>query len=257
MKVVRLFGIGFSLSLRRTVAFRANLLFDIALAVVALLSTIAATLVIFSHTNSLAGWHEPEVLVLIGTFELLSGIKATFVDPNLAAFPTRGVRDGGLDHHLLQPAPSMFLVSLSTATPLAGVQIPLGIAVVGVASHPSSAVAVLVWVVLVLAATITMWAVGMLFASLAFWVPRLDLHSLYGNAWQLARYPADLYARPVRLLFTYVLPIALIATVPARALAGTLGAGAVLVALGTSVLTVLLAIFVWRLGLRRYTGATS
>jgi ABC-2 type transport system permease protein len=132
VKIVRLFGIGFALSLRRTVDFRVNLVFDLLLAVVALLSTIAATLVIFSHTNSLAGWAEPQMLVLIGTFEPLSGIKAAFADPGLAAFPTRGVRDGGLDHQLLRPASSMFLVSLSTATPLAGLQIPLGALVVAI-----------------------------------------------------------------------------------------------------------------------------
>jgi ABC-2 type transport system permease protein len=261
VKLLRLFGIGFSLSLRQTVAFRVNLLLDTVLAVVALLSTIATTLVIFSRTDSLAGWTEPEVIVLIGTFELLSGVKATFVDPNLAAFPSRGVRDGGLDQHLLKPAPSMFLVSLSTATPLAGVQIPLGLAVVGISvvtsGHPPGLGAVLVWLLLVLAATVTMWAVGMLFASIAFWAARLDLHSLYSNAWQLARYPADIYARPIRLLFTYVLPVALIATVPARALVGTLDLTAVLVALGTSIVAVLMATAVWRQGLKQYTGATS
>jgi ABC-2 type transport system permease protein len=257
VRLLRLLGIGFSLSLRQTVAFRVNLLFDTGLAVVALLSTIATTLVIFSRTDSLAGWSESDVIILIGTFELLSGIKATFVDPNLAAFPTRGIRDGGLDHHLLRPAPSMFLVSLSTATPLAGVQIPLGLVVVGLSAHPPGLGAVALWLVLVTAATVTMWAVGMIFASIAFWAPRLDLHSLFSNTWQLARYPADTYARPVRLLFTYVLPVALIATVPARALAGTLDVTAVVAALGTSVVAVMVATVVWRQGLKRYTGATS
>jgi len=55
--------------------------------------------------------------------------------------------------------------------------------------------------------------VGILLASLAFWVPRQDLHSLFSNAWQLARYPADIYARPLRHLFTYAVALALIATV--------------------------------------------
>ncbi|MGW4484077.1 hypothetical protein ACWEOE_09585 [Amycolatopsis sp. NPDC004368] len=60
------------------------------------------------------------------------------------------------------------------------------------------------WAVLVVAATATTWAVGMIFASLAFWAPKLDLHSLFGN-----------------------------------------------------VVAVLVALLVWRTGLRRYTGASS
>ncbi|MFJ4923702.1 ABC transporter permease [Streptomyces sp. NPDC088725] len=261
MKLIRLLRISFSMSLRQALAFRVNLIFDTVMAVVALLSTFAAVLIIFSRTDTLAGWTKPEMFVLIGTFELLSGIKATFVDPNLASFPARGIREGRLDHHLLQPAPSMFLVSLSTATPLAGVQIPLGLAVVGVSVStgdrlpgPGPAIA---WLLLVCAATVTMWALGMLFASLAFWASKLDLHSLFSNAWQLARYPADIYAKPLRLLFTYVIPLALIATVPTRVLIRPVDPHAVLVALATSVVAVLLATVTWRQGLKRYTGATS
>ncbi|MEV4596372.1 ABC-2 family transporter protein [Amycolatopsis sp. NPDC049253] len=99
------------------------------------------------RTTTLAGWTRLEVLVLIGTFELLSGVKTTFVDPNLAGFPTRGVREGRLDHHLLQPAPSMFLVSFATAAPLAAVQILLGLGVVSPAraSCRSSRVPVRSW----------------------------------------------------------------------------------------------------------------
>lgn len=257
LKLTRLFGTSFSLSLRQTLAFRVNLAFDVVLAVVQLLSTLATVLIIFSRTDSLAGWTRPEVFVLIGTFELISGIKATFVDPNLANFPTRGIRDGHLDHHLLRPAPGMFLVSLGTAAPLAAVQIPLGLVVVGLSGHAPGPGPVVVWLLLVGAATVTMWAVGMLLACLAFWASKLDLQSLYGNAWQLARYPADIYAKPLRLLFTYVLPLALIATVPAQALVRPVDPGAVLLALATSAAAVVLANVAWRRGLKRYTGATS
>ncbi|MFF1505357.1 ABC-2 family transporter protein [Streptomyces sp. NPDC058316] len=94
MKLLKLLATSVSLSLRQALAFRVNLVFDAVLSVVALASTIATVLVIFSRTGRLASWTQPEVLVLIGTFELLSGVKTTFVDPNLAGFPTRGVRGG-------------------------------------------------------------------------------------------------------------------------------------------------------------------
>jgi ABC-2 type transport system permease protein len=261
LKLIRLFRTSFSLSLRQALTFRANLVFDAGLAVVALLSTLAAVLIIFAQTSSLAGWTMPEVLVLIGTFELLSGVKATFVDPNLAGFPSHGVREGRLDHQLLQPAPSMFLVSFSTAAPLAVVQIVLGLAVVGVGAgsleHFPGPGAIGAWALLVCAAAVTTWAVGMVFASLAFWAPKLDLHSLFGNVWQLARYPADIYAKPLRRLFTYVMPLALIASAPARALVRPAEPLVVIAALSTSLVAVLLANVVWRTGLKRYTGASS
>ncbi|MEV7960479.1 ABC-2 family transporter protein [Streptomyces sp. NPDC088252] len=97
----------------------------------------------------------------------------------------------------------------------------------------------------------------MIFANLAFWAPKLDLHSLFGNVWQLARYPADLYARPLRRLFTYVLPLAVIASAPARTLSRPGDPALLLGALAMMATTVLVANAVWRAGLRRYTGASS
>lgn len=65
------------------------------------------------------------------------------------------------------------------------------------------------------------------------------------------------YRRPLRLVLTYGFPLALIATIPTT----TLLHGPRLLVLAPSVvgaaIACLLAVGCWRLGLRRYTGATS
>ena len=261
MKMTRLFAAGFSMSLRRTLAFRTNLFFDIALAVVGVLSALATVLLVFTRTDTLAGWTRPEMFVLVGTFQLLTGVKATFIDPNLARFPGRGIREGALDTYLLQPAPSLFLASFATAAPLAMVQILLGLGVVvlGAVTHerPPSLFGVAAWLLLVVVGAAIAWTLGVLLACLAFWAPRLELDVFYGAAWQLARYPVDIYRRPLRLLLTYVLPLALVATLPASALLREPSPAVVLASAGAGAIAVLLATGIWRLGLRRYTGATS
>ncbi|WP_157979557.1 ABC-2 family transporter protein [Kribbella monticola] len=93
--------------------------------------------------------------------------------------------------------------------------------------------------------------------ELAFWAPRLNLGVLHGAAWEFGRYPIDIYGRWIRQLLTFAFPVAVITTWPARTLVqgpelGTL-LMAVLLATGFTAGTLLL----WRLGLRRYTGATS
>ena len=123
------------MSLRRTLTYRTNLLFDVALAVAGLLSSLATVLLVFTRTDHLAGWTRPETFVLVGTYQLLTGVKAAFLDPNLAWFPTRGIREGTLDTYLLQPAPSLFLASLATAAPLALVEAVLGLGVVGLGAY--------------------------------------------------------------------------------------------------------------------------
>ncbi len=261
MKLLRLLGAGFSMSLRRSVAFRINLVFDVLLAFTGLGTAIAAVLIVFTRADSLAGWSKAEFLVLIGTYQLITGLRGTFIDPNLSWFPETGIRNGKLDGYLLQPASSLFLASLSLSSPLALIQFVLGLGVLGwgieAADKSLSLGSVVSWALLVGAALVVTWALSVLLACLAFWAPKLQLDVFYHSAWQLGRYPTDVFGRPIRVLLTYVFPMALIASVPTAALlrgpqVGVLAAG-VAAAAGAGVL----ATQAWRAGLRRYTGATS
>jgi ABC-2 type transport system permease protein len=61
----------------------------------------------------------------------------------------------------------------------------------------------------------------------------------------------------MRVLLTYVVPLALIATLPAGVLLRDPGPTVVLTSIAAAVVAALVSTGVWRLGLRRYTGATS
>lgn len=258
MKLLRLFGAGFRMSVQGALTFRINLVFDIGLAIVGVGASLATVFVVFDRTASLAGWSAADVCVLIGTFQLLSSLKTAFIDPNLSWFPEDGIRNGRLDVYLLQPAPTLFLASLARSSPLALVQVVLAVVVIGLGlDQLPSPGAIVAWIATLAAGLAVTWSMGVLLACLAFWAPRLQLEIFYSSAWQLARYPTDIYRRPLRAVLTYVFPMALIATIPARTLvdgpdfmilASTLAAGA---------FSCLLATGCWRLGLRRYTGATS
>jgi ABC-2 type transport system permease protein len=94
-------------------------------------------------------------------------------------------------------------------------------------------------------------------AAVAFWALGLALDVAYDAAWQFGRYPVQLYRRPLALLFTYALPVGLIATVPAGVLVrgATPAAGAASVAAAAALCGVTAA--VWHRGLRRYTSAAG
>ncbi|MFC7622972.1 ABC transporter permease [Microlunatus sp. GCM10028923] len=261
MKLIKLFGAGFSRSAQATLAFRINLIFDILLSIIGLLASLATVIIVYARTDSLVGWTEPEAYVLIGTFQVISSLKHTFIDPNLSWFPENGIRKGKLDTFLLQPAPTLFLASLSRSTPLSLVQFLLGLVVImiGLGRHGRTPTAgtVVAWVLTLIVALAVTWAMGVLLACLAFWAPRLQLDVFYGSAWELARYPTDIYRRPLRFALTYLFPLTLIATIPTS----TLLHGPQVAVLGSAVAgagaACLLAVGCWRLGLRRYTGATS
>lgn len=261
LKLTRLLGAAYSMSLRRELAFRVNLGVDVLLALVTLGSALAVVQLVFTRTDDLAGWSRTEVIVLVGTFQFMSGLKATFLDPNLAFFAVRGIREGRLDVYLLQPAPSLFLASFGIASPLNLIQSGLGLGVVGLGISQSgtgvSPLGVAGWLLFVAIGVAVAWMLGVLVGCLAFWAPRLELEVMYSSFWQLARYPVQVYRGPLRFILTYVFPMVLISTTPSHVLMNGIEPRTFVASVGAAGFAVAIGTGVWRLGLRRYTGATS
>lgn len=260
LKLLRLIGAAYSMSLRRELAFRVNLLFSTVQALVAIGAMLGVVQLVFSRTDDLAGWSRAEMIVLIGTFEFMSGLRYVFIEPNLAWFPVQGIREGRLDVYLLQPAPSLFLASFAIASPLSMISAVLGLAVVGFGVAQVGGVTLLGvvgWLLFVALGFVVSWMLAVLLACLAFWAPRLELGILYGSIWDLARYPVNIYRGGLRFVLVYVFPMTLIATVPSHVLVHGIELSTLGSALFAAGLAVLVATSCWRIGLRRYTGATS
>ena len=259
MRIARLLGLMVVVSLQRELSHRANLAFEGALAVVNAAAGVAALAIVFGHVSTLAGWHAGEALTLLGVYQIVSGLLQAFVEPNLAWFGGKIMR-GELDDALLQPAPSLLVVSLGGCQPWALLPVALGAPMIaaGVARTGGlSAGGALAGLALLFAGAAITWASRVLLASLAFWAPSMELDVFYGALWQLGRYPVGVYPPAVGWLLTYVIPVAFVAAIPAGAL--TRGASLLLVGQGVTVAVIAIgaATVVWRAGLRRYTGATS
>lgn len=260
MKIVRLFGISFSLSLRQAFAYRINLVFDALMSFVQLGSSVAAIGLIFSRTGLLAGWSADQILVLVGTYTFMTGMRAAFIDPNMDDFSERA-RDGRLDACLLQPAPGLFLATCNRHAPVVLLQsgfgcvvIVIGLIRLHVTPSPGQ---ILGWLLLTAIGLMIGWATTVGLACLAFWAPRLSFGVLHDAAWQFGRYPVDIYRPAMRLVLTYVFPMAAVTTWPTRALTNGPRPHILFVALGLGVALTTGAVALWRCGLRRYCGATS
>lgn len=260
MKLLQLLGVNFSLSLRRELAFRANLVFQLLLTALNIASGFVVLSVIYTQTSTLAGWSLGESITLLGTFQVSSGIFSTFVEPNLSWF-TGQVRDGKLDHILLQPVPSLFMVSLGKCAPFALSQVVLGLlatilGIVQIGVLPSWW-SILSWLLLLAVGIVIAWAIRVLLASLAFWSPTAELDVFYSALWQFGRYPVDVYRQPLRFCLTYILPFAFLATFPVNVLTGHANFFLPATGLLAGCLAYLGVKLVWQAGLRRYTSATS
>lgn len=197
---------------------------------------------------------------MLGTFEVVSGVRAAFVEPNVRWF-AEAVKSGKLDDVLLKPVPSIFLATLGNCAPLALLEILAGLAVVvsGLSAlHEDISLAgFLAWLAMVGVAVVVTWSSRALLASLAFWAPSLSLDVAFDALWQFGRYPVGMYQQPIRFVLGDVLPVALISTVPAHALTHGASPSILSIAVLVAFASVGVVQVVWSGGLRRYTGATS
>ncbi|MFI5735134.1 ABC transporter permease [Kribbella sp. NPDC051587] len=260
VRIARLYVLLLSLSVRRQLAFKADFFVELAGTLLGLASSLAAIFAVFSRTNNLGGYDSTEAVVLLSTYQIISGLRQALVEPNVRYNGTQ-VRDGTFDSILTQPAPSIFLATLASASPLALMQSAAGVSLlipsVMRLATPPTPVQILLWLALVAAAAVVMWATRSILAAAAFWSLGFSLDETYDAAWQIGRYPTSLLQNPLRFLFTYIIPVAFIATVPTGVLTGKLhlfwGPIGILCAIAAGTL----AIRFWRYSLRHYASATS
>lgn len=260
MRLVRLIGGIFAVSTQRALAHRTNFLFAVLMSLIQIGSGVAVLAVIFSQTETLAGWGPAQSLVLLGAFQLISGLLLTFVEPNLDFFAQRVTR-GELDDALLLPLPSLFTASLGRCRPLALPPALIGLLLMATGIARSGAEISLgnltAGLLLLMAGLVIGWAARVLLAAIAFWAPGFEATVLYFAFWQLGRYPIQIYPRAIQQLLTFVIPVAFVSTFPAQRLTGGGPQGLPWLGAAAAAVAVAVACGVWRAGLRRYTGATS
>jgi ABC-2 type transport system permease protein len=93
---------------------------------------------------------------------------------------------------------------------------------------------------------------------MTFWFTKFDnnvtiLHALL----DAGRYPATVYPAWLRVIITFIIPVAVATTIPLQALRGELSPSQIALFIIISIVSFLIASKVWKLGLKRYSGASS
>jgi ABC-2 type transport system permease protein len=111
---------------------------------------------------------------------------------------------------------------------------------------------------LFISGVMAMYALFILCASLSFWVVRIDnLQYLLSSVFDTARWPVQVFHGAWRIVFTFVIPVAVMTTFPAMALLGRLHASAAIATIGGAAVMLVVSRLVWRAAIRNYTSASS
>jgi ABC-2 type transport system permease protein len=98
----------------------------------------------------------------------------------------------------------------------------------------------------------------LMLTTTAFWLIRIwELVNLFQGLYAAGRWPVTIYPDWLRIGLTFLVPVAFAVTVPAQALTNKLTPLTLLGAFGLAILLMALARFIWRLGVRSYSGASA
>jgi len=241
--------------------YRVEFLVEGAMAFFWMAWAVVPVLVVYDHRASVAGWSFEQSLVVVGFFILMKGVLEGAVNPSLASV-VEHIRKGTLDFVLLKPADAQFLVSTAKFEPWRVVDVLAGLATLAFAfarmGRTPAAADVAVAFLLGACAVWTLYAVWILVVSAAFFLVKVDnLSFLFLSIFDAARWPVSVFTGFFRVLFTVVIPLALMTTYPAEALLGQLPLSTLGLALAGTALFSAAARLIWLRAIGRYTSASS
>jgi ABC-2 type transport system permease protein len=216
---------------------------------------------LYLQVDTVAGWGKWDMVVLVTTNYLVQQIFQMLFLTNLTKLPEL-IRTGRLDFFLAQPGPAQFLVSTRFFEQGSVVNVFVSAIVCAIAvAHLGFRLSVpglLLFPTLVLFGVLIHYSLMLMLMSLAFWMTRAQgFINAYYNVFQIARLPREAFRGLTRVVFTWGVPLLLIANVPARTLlhglrpldlAGMAAATGALLFLSSAV---------FQAGVRRYGSASS
>jgi len=249
-------------SVAREMGFKTNFLLWIFVEVLWFGLQLAFIGVVYLHTDSIATWGKWQAVLLVGASHFIQQIFQAFFLVNCTNL-SELVRNGKLDFLLLLPVNSRFVVSLRQVDLGSFVNAASALGVMAYAAHrmhyTPGVAQVLGFFALCVAGIVIHYSLMFLLAAVCFWTVRAQgIVWGYYQLFQIARWPDEAFSGWFRAVFTFAIPMLLVANVPVRLLVDKLTSPLpVVLLLAMSAVCLLVSEWFWQLSLKRYTSASS
>ena len=177
MRPLRLAWLFFRVGALNDLQYRANFWLQLLQSAIQLGTGLAVLGLIFSQTPALNGWSAPALLAVMGVHILMGGVIGVLIRPSMERLRS-DIRDGTFDFVLTKPEDVQVLSSVREIRVWQGVDILVGLVVLGVAIGqlqeslgPIEAVAFGVALVIGALMIYSFWLVV---TTVAFWIVRID-----------------------------------------------------------------------------------
>ncbi len=241
--------------------YRANFFVQLGQSLISLATGLIGLWLVFSHTNELNGWTQPELLIVMGIFILMGGVINAFIQPNMTRLLVE-IQQGTLDFALTKPADAQGLISVREFHLWSLTDVLVGTLVLSYGVyHYQGGVGILQALEFLLAlamGSILIYCIWLIITSTAFWIVRVDeIVNLFQGVYAAGRWPVGIYPRWLQVGLTFIIPVAFAVTIPAEALTSRLTPLVLAGTFGLTIVFSLVARIIWRIGLKNYSGASA
>ena len=248
-------------SLQAELEYRLNVAVELLSVIGNLAGSLFVLQLLFGRNSTLGGWSWNAALVVLGIYTLLDGFTSCLLQPNLSKIVSH-VQNGTLDFVLLKPIDSQFWLSTRHFSPWGLPGLLAGVALIGWAvqhgGNQLTPAQLALALLLLLAGALILYSLWFLLAALSIWFVKIwNATEVLRYTLVAGRYPISSYPQALRLLFTFVLPVAFLTTVPAEALLGRASLHWALGSLLAAGLSLVGTRLFWQFALRHYTSASS
>src|SRR4051794_3183309 len=258
-----IWGIMLRNSLIRELSFKVNFLLWMVVEVLWFCGQIIFFGIIFGQVDRIGDWSKWEVILLVGTHQMIAQLFQAFFFVNVSNIPEL-VRTGRLDSLLVLPIDSQFAVSTKqfgldsiVNAALGGVVVCVALWRLGIIPNSTS---ILLYVIALGFGVAVHYSIMLGLAAVSFWIIRAQgLVYGYFNFLNIARYPDVIFPWLFRIVFGWIIPVVIIANIPARLLIKSLGQPFPLMlhlVIASTIVFWLSRVF-WNFALRHYSSASS
>jgi ABC-2 type transport system permease protein len=216
-------------SLVREMTFRGNFITELVTRAFWFCAQLVLFDVIYRQVDAIDDWTRPQYFAFMATGMLINAIVEALFMPNCAEL-SELIRTGNLDFLLLKPIDTQFLVSFRVIDWAMINQILMAGALLWYSLDQANAVVTFtnaaMYVLLLASGVAFFYSLMIVLASTSVWFGRNQgLYDFWFYVTVFARYPQNIYARPgvgevIWFGFSFIIPILLVVTVPARVLLG-------------------------------------
>lgn len=220
---------------------------------------IALLMIIASKTKIIAGYTLWQMVFFFSTYNFID-TAAQFFFRDVYRFRQQVV-SGYFDNILLKPISPLFKTLFGGSDILDLSVLFLSIVLIVIAGMHITNISVggiVLYILLLLNAFLIAVAFHILVLAMGIVTTEVDnTIMLYRDLTQMGRIPIDVYQQPLQGIITFLIPVGVMMTFPAKAIMGLLSPLFVLVSFGIGIGFFLLSIFLWKQALKRYSSASS